>query len=164
MSLLKQWQDTLNNQTEETFKEFWERYSDAEKRIYSNILENKTAKISGFFNELAETYDVDKLLFMGFLDGINSSLKKELNLEKIDENTEIKLNIDFEKLYFNMFVADAPHLYSLPQWENVFDKEKLDEIKKEYKNSKTVVKEEKIGRNEPCPCGSGKKYKKCCGK
>jgi preprotein translocase subunit SecA len=24
--------------------------------------------------------------------------------------------------------------------------------------------EEKIGRNAPCPCGSGKKYKKCCGK
>jgi preprotein translocase subunit SecA len=22
----------------------------------------------------------------------------------------------------------------------------------------------KVGRNEPCPCGSGKKYKKCCGK
>ncbi|WP_432662717.1 preprotein translocase subunit SecA [Wukongibacter baidiensis] len=30
---------------------------------------------------------------------------------------------------------------------------------------KTVVrKEKKVGRNEPCPCGSGKKYKKCCGK
>lgn len=28
----------------------------------------------------------------------------------------------------------------------------------------TIVREEpKIGRNEPCPCGSGKKYKKCCG-
>ena len=26
-----------------------------------------------------------------------------------------------------------------------------------------VVKKEKIGRNDPCPCGSGKKYKKCCG-
>lgn len=26
------------------------------------------------------------------------------------------------------------------------------------------IKVEKIGRNEPCPCGSGKKYKKCCGK
>ena len=25
------------------------------------------------------------------------------------------------------------------------------------------VRREKIGRNEPCPCGSGKKYKKCCG-
>ena len=29
--------------------------------------------------------------------------------------------------------------------------------------TKTVVVEKKIGRNEPCPCGSGKKYKKCCG-
>jgi hypothetical protein len=26
-----------------------------------------------------------------------------------------------------------------------------------------IVKKKKIGRNEPCPCGSGKKYKKCCG-
>ena len=29
---------------------------------------------------------------------------------------------------------------------------------------KTQEAEKKIGRNEPCPCGSGKKYKKCCGK
>ena len=35
---------------------------------------------------------------------------------------------------------------------------------KEQKRSTTVVKEKKIGRNEPCPCGSGKKYKNCCGK
>ena len=28
----------------------------------------------------------------------------------------------------------------------------------------TVVNKRKIGRNEPCPCGSGKKYKHCCGK
>ena len=28
---------------------------------------------------------------------------------------------------------------------------------------KPVVKQEKVGRNDPCPCGSGKKYKKCCG-
>ncbi len=31
------------------------------------------------------------------------------------------------------------------------------------KGSRTVVKAPKIGRNDPCPCGSGKKYKKCCG-
>ena len=30
---------------------------------------------------------------------------------------------------------------------------------------KTVVNtKDKVGRNDPCPCGSGKKYKKCCGK
>jgi len=30
--------------------------------------------------------------------------------------------------------------------------------------SKTIIAEKKVGRNDPCPCGSGKKYKKCCGK
>ncbi len=30
--------------------------------------------------------------------------------------------------------------------------------------NKPVVKGKKIGRNDPCPCGSGKKYKNCCGK
>lgn len=30
-------------------------------------------------------------------------------------------------------------------------------------NKTTIVSEKKLGRNEPCPCGSGKKYKKCCG-
>nr|WP_304213993.1 SEC-C metal-binding domain-containing protein [Fredinandcohnia onubensis] len=28
----------------------------------------------------------------------------------------------------------------------------------------SVINENKVGRNDPCPCGSGKKYKKCCGK
>ena len=31
-------------------------------------------------------------------------------------------------------------------------------------SSKTVKKTNNVGRNDPCPCGSGKKYKKCCGK
>ena len=30
--------------------------------------------------------------------------------------------------------------------------------------NKTIRKGKKVGRNDPCPCGSGKKYKKCCGK
>ena len=30
------------------------------------------------------------------------------------------------------------------------------------KRETTIVKDRKVGRNEPCPCGSGKKYKKCC--
>ena len=29
---------------------------------------------------------------------------------------------------------------------------------------KRPVRKQKIGRNDPCPCGSGKKYKQCCGK
>jgi len=33
----------------------------------------------------------------------------------------------------------------------------------EVAKPKTVRKEQTVGRNDPCPCGSGKKYKKCCG-
>jgi uncharacterized protein YecA (UPF0149 family) len=42
--------------------------------------------------------------------------------------------------------------------------EQRNQISQDYKKSKTVVKEKEPGRNDPCPCGSGKKYKKCCGK
>ena len=34
----------------------------------------------------------------------------------------------------------------------------------ETAKKKPVVNDKKIGRNDPCPCGSGKKYKFCCGK
>jgi uncharacterized protein YecA (UPF0149 family) len=39
-------------------------------------------------------------------------------------------------------------------------------IQTQPKANQVVVmgSKEKIGRNDPCPCGSGKKYKKCCGK
>ena len=35
---------------------------------------------------------------------------------------------------------------------------------REAPKQKPIINEDKIGRNDPCPCGSGKKYKKCCGK
>ena len=38
------------------------------------------------------------------------------------------------------------------------------ELYLEQKKSGTIVKGKKIGRNDPCPCGSGKKYKYCCGR
>jgi preprotein translocase subunit SecA len=34
----------------------------------------------------------------------------------------------------------------------------------EESSPKPVVNKNQVGRNDPCPCGSGKKYKKCCGK
>ena len=34
----------------------------------------------------------------------------------------------------------------------------------EIEGSKQAASEQKVGRNDPCPCGSGKKYKMCCGK
>ena len=107
---------------------------------------------------------MDEVTFLGFLDGINTSLKQELDLESLESSTAISLDVDFEKLYFNMLDAKADWLYRLKEWDGVLSEEKRHEITKEFRASKVFVKTENIGRNDPCPCGSGKKYKKCCGK
>ena len=101
----------------------------------------------------------------GFLDGINESLKGYENpIETMDENTQVKIEIDPEKLYYNMVEAKAEWLYTLPQWNSILSEEKRKELYKQQKASGTIRKEKKIFPNDPCPCGSGKKYKKCCGK
>ena len=79
-------------------------------------------------------------------------------------NTELVLDINLEKLYFNMLDAKADYLYNLPQWDGIFSIEKRKEIQKAYKATNMVINDNKVGRNDACPCGSGKKYKKCCGK
>ena len=48
--------------------------------------------------------------------------------------------------------------------EAIFVEETRKALYKEQKSSTTIVKEERVYPNDPCPCGSGKKYKKCCGK
>lgn len=163
MSLYEQWQDLIENQTDETFGAFWEKYSSTEKRIYSGILENPGEKVTGSFKELAEKYESDPVIFMGFLDGISTSLNNEIDFKSFDENSQIELDIDHRKLFFNMLEAKADYLYTLPQWNNILTEDERQEIIKDHKKSKTVVKDKEPGRNDPCPCGSGKKYKKCCG-
>ena len=100
---------------------------------------------------------------MGFFDGINESLKNPYDLEEIEEDTELILDMDLEKLYYNMLDAKAEYLYTLSQWEGIFSDEKRKELQKNFRESRIVKNENKVGRNDPCPCGSGKKYKKCCG-
>ena len=163
MSLYTEWNALIEDQNNESFQKFWKSYSEAETKIYTSILETPGKVISGTFGELQAQYAVDPVLFMGFLDGIQTSLKESFPLEDLDENSNISLDIDMEKLYFNMLNAEADYLYQLPGWEGVLSPEKRKEITTAYKKSKTFVKAPEPGRNDPCPCGSGKKYKKCCG-
>lgn len=164
MSLYKEWTETAYEERDQKeYNKFWEVYLDKEKNVYATILESKNNVLEDKLRELAEKFNLDTVTFVGFLDGINTSLVNSLDLENLEEDSEIKLEIDFEKLYYNMLNAKAPWLYELPQWDDILTIERRREITKEYRSSKTVVKDQKIGRNDPCPCGSGKKYKKCCG-
>ena len=108
-------------------------------------------------------YDTTIELMVGFLDGIDDSLKESNNLDEVTEDSEVTIDIDTEKLYMNMVQCNAQWLYTLPQWDAIYTKEKREELYKKEKSSHTIVKPPKVGRNDPCPCGSGKKYKKCCG-
>jgi len=163
MSLYSEWEQLIDNQSKKSFDEFIEKYNAAEIKIYGEILKDPESEVTGTFHELALKYDVEEVLFMGFLDGVNTSQKAPLDLEIIDGDTTVTICVDPEKLYFNMLAASAEHLYTLSEWDNVLDGQKREEITKDYKKSKTVVKEKIPGRNDPCSCGSGKKYKKCCG-
>lgn len=165
MSLYESWKDLAYKQmTKKEYNEFWKPYLEMEKKNYEYILENKKANINGKLNDIAEEFGMDDITFVGFLDGLNTSLVEPLDMEKLNEESEININIDFKKLYYNMMEAKAKWLYNLPQWDKILTQEERKNIKNEYRSSKMVVKSDKIGRNDPCPCGSGKKYKKCCGK
>ena len=100
----------------------------------------------------------------GFLDGINESLVEANPIDTMEEDTRVSLAFDKEKLYKNMVDAKADWLYELPQWKEIFDDETRKRLYLEQKKSGTVVVGKKTGRNDPCPCGSGKKYKHCCGR
>ena len=135
-----------------------------EKEIYIQLLSNPDEKVKGTVSELAAKYKGDMMFMTGFLDGINDSLITPNPIETMEEDTEVNLIYDKELLYKNMVGADADWLYNLEQWNDIFDEEKRKQLYKEQKSSTTVVKGERVYPNDPCPCGSGKKYKKCCGR
>ena len=144
-------------------KAIWDKYFKEEKAIYEELLANPSDIVTGTVRELSERYNMELRYMVGFLDGINESLKEENPIEEMTEDTMISLDIDLEKLYYNMVEAKADWLYELPAWDSLLSEERRKELYREQKKSRTIVKGKKIGRNDPCPCGSGKKYKKCCG-
>ena len=165
-TLLEQWRATAYNEQADRgqLQNFWATYFEIEKNIYEQLLTNPDEEVRGTVEELAEKYGQDVLTMVGFLDGIDESLVESNPIETMEATTEVNLVYDKARLYKNMVAAKADWLYELPQWKNIFSEEELKALYKEQKESTTIRKEKKIGRNDPCPCGSGKKYKKCCGR
>ena len=87
--------------------------------------------------------------YKNFMDVINESLEKEYTFEELIK--EYKSEYLKNKIY-----SSATVLYCSNAFSSVFDV--ISAPKQE-----STVNVEKVGRNEPCPCGSGKKFKHCCG-
>ena len=165
-TLLEQWRGTAYSETANKgdLQRLWADYFEKEKNIYISLLSEPDTEVKRSVKELADKYGVSLMIMVGFLDGINDSLVEANPIEEMDEDTVVSLKFDKELLYKNMVAAGADWLYSLEQWNDIFTPERQKELYKEQKRSTTIVNEAKVYPNDPCPCGSSKKYKKCCGK
>ncbi len=167
MSLINDWRDKAYdpNADKGNLQRFWQDYFLKEKDIYSQLLKEPDKEVRGTVADLADKYGISVLEMTGFLDGINDSLVTANDLEAMTEDSEVSLGFDKEKLFRNMVDAKADWLYGLEEWSDIYTPGERDRLIRDQKKSHTVVREgKKIGRNDPCPCGSGKKYKNCCGK
>lgn len=165
-TLLGQWRAKAYDQNADKGKlrRLWQDYFLSEKAIYAELLKTPDTVVRGSVKELADKFEVTLEKMVGFLDGINDSLIEKNPIETMTEDTEVNLGFDKTKLYKNMVEARADWLYELPEWDAIFTKDEQHALFLEQRKSGTIVKPKKIGRNDPCPCGSGKKYKNCCGR
>lgn len=166
MALLDEWKKVAYDESvgQAELQKIWGAYFEQEKAIYAQLLKNPDDVVKGTVEELADKYNVSVLVMTGFLDGINDSLLEKNPIEEMEKDTEVNLGFDKALLYKNMVAAEADWLYNLEEWNDIFDAETRKALYKEQKSSTTIVKGAKVYPNDPCPCGSGKKYKKCCGR
>jgi hypothetical protein len=89
-------------------------------------------------------------------------------LPEINEHMKLEYSsglVDIEQTVYSYFSILGLEHRELAHWRQVALERELD-FRQKRRNLPLaqVGNENKIGRNDPCPCGSGKKYKKCCGK
>ena len=75
---------------------FWMSYFNMEKAVYEQLLANPEEVVKGTVEELAAKYDMELKYFVGFLDGINDSLKEANPIETMTKDTEVSLDFDNE--------------------------------------------------------------------
>ena len=96
--LLDQWRDMAydRNLPKDQLEKFWGTYFTIEREIYEQLLENPDEEVKGTVKELAEKYGQDVMTMVGFLDGINDSLKTANPIETMEEDTVVSLAFDKE--------------------------------------------------------------------
>ena len=118
-----------------------------------NVVENAKACIEYFLtNDSIPDTILERVStkYSNFMDVINEILETNYTFEELLK----KYKSDYLK---NKIYSSATILFCSNAFSQIFDY--ISEPKAE-----TPVITEKVGRNEPCPCGSGKKFKNCCGR
>lgn len=76
----------------------------------------------------------------------------------------VPLSLEYNVQSEPLFQLSKEILTELQETELIKKYSKVNKIQNDFGKRKPVTKKVTVGRNDPCPCGSGKKYKKCCGR
>ncbi len=117
---------------------------------------HKMYELKEELNSYLNTLDVNKVrkeYFLGtLLILLNANIYSEEFLKELCHENNFSLT---KKQFENVYNIIDKYKNDIPIWiYNGYTKREVN----------SMPKEKKVGRNDPCPCGSGKKYKKCCGK
>lgn len=132
--------------------------------LISDLIDLEAMELAGeikilYDNDLVdETVNGDWEEVKGGLNGTNPELKNEAAKRPVQNIFEI-----YE--YLKTYYSEQPDNDEGDEWDFDEEEEELKEGTLFYASHTPYVREdEKVGRNDPCPCGSGLKYKKCHGK
>ncbi len=150
--------------------EFWIANQENDDIIDNELIAFFISDITNI--QLKELKPEIKLLFnldlvaKGISGGLEDCMKDIDGLSTLDRKNKIFSSIterytDYSITWFNNSDED--------EYDYYYEDDEDDDTRKEiYEEAKKIVSlrdyKPKVGRNEPCPCGSGKKYKRCCGK
>jgi preprotein translocase subunit SecA len=156
----------LGNKSKDEIKQYLieklkEAYEQKEAKIGTNLMRDVEKMI---FLHVIDTKWKDHLLAIDHIKegiGLRGYAQKDPLVEYKKEAFEL-----FEQMSRNIILDILTRLFKIQvKEESQVKVAKTHRIQRSDGDSpRTVEKPKKLGRNDPCPCGSGRKYKKCCGK
>lgn len=154
----------ISFQSDEVVREIAPFLKSKEAEVFAiSILENTKTPLA--FETLQLMYkemdnmDSKSMVIEGLCHHLNEQALPQVQ-DFIQQNGH-SIYIDVEKLLYGFYtVMKLPHPL-LEQWKKIAEENEA-RYQEMIEKSSPIIKLEKVGRNDPCPCGSGKKYKKCC--
>jgi uncharacterized protein YecA (UPF0149 family) len=132
--------------------------------VAENIKTDLAVQVLREAYRVAETIDDQDII----IEALCHQLSKEAFPEIKDHMEKGKFStiVDMEETAYGFFRIMGEDHPNLEKWKQAAIKREMHykEVERNGSILQTVQNEKKVGRNDPCPCGSGKKYKKCCGK
>lgn len=125
------------------------------------FLKNDLEQAYEYFESLLKKYPNDIDIIYNYLTCLKENHKehaKDIILKYVP------LSLEYNSQSEQLFKLSRDILNDLNEAELAKKYNNVNKVQNDFGKRKPVTKKVKVGRNDPCPCGSGKKYKKCCGK